>query len=172
MGDGALRQQRHGQQAVLQAGVLPAGQLRLDEPLVGEVGALALDGVADGPGQQAGVDVLLDEEVLGALGHRRDAHVRVVEPGQHEHGDVGRHGQYLAQRLHAVGVGQRQVDEHALDVAVEALSGLGDAARPGDRGWLLHLLEQLLDQEGVARVILDQQQGRHLWQAVCCHVHL
>lgn len=46
-----LLQHGHGQQAVLQPGVLAAEVLGVGQLALGEVGALALDGVADGAGE-------------------------------------------------------------------------------------------------------------------------
>ena len=57
-------QQRLGQQAALQAGRLLLAQLDLVQPAGVLVGPLALDRVADGPGQQDAVDLALDQVVL------------------------------------------------------------------------------------------------------------
>ena len=109
--------QRRGQQAALQAGVLlrvQAGDLEL---LARLVRAPALDRVADRAGQALPVDLALDQVVLRARGDGLDAAALVVEAGEDEHRHVGAVGLELVQRGQPVRVGQVEIQQHAVDLA-------------------------------------------------------
>ena len=71
--------QRRGQQAALEAGVLLRVQARDLELLARLVRAPALDRVAHGAGQALPVDLALDQIVLRARGDRLDPAALVVE---------------------------------------------------------------------------------------------
>ena len=86
--DHAVVDQRRGQQAALQAGVLGGDQPRGLELLLDLLGPPALDGVADRAGEQPAVDLALDQVVLGAVGDRLGAPALVVEAGEDD--DRGR----------------------------------------------------------------------------------
>ena len=86
---GVVEQQRSGQQAALEPGVLQGAQLAGVQLDRGELGALAFDRVEHCASQHLGLDAALDQVVLRAGGDRGDPEVLVGEPGQDDDRNVG-----------------------------------------------------------------------------------
>ena len=150
--------QRGGEQTALQAGVLVGAQPGVAQRPAHPVGAAALDGVAHGPGQRGAVDEVLDQVVLRTDPHRVGAELLVAQAREHEHGRaVG--VEQPAQALEAVGVGQRQVEQHAVDGLRVVQRGLGVGERLGalEVDGEVGVGEVLGDQDGVGVVVLDEQ---------------
>ena len=74
---------------------------------------------------------------------------------------LSRGGRQLPDTVHADRVGEPEVQQHARDVLVEEADRLPDAARPDQPG-LGSVVQQLLDEQRVAVVVLDQQHARLL----------
>ena len=112
--------------------------------------------MAHGRGKLGGFVAALDEVVHGATAHRFQAHLGVVEAGKDDHRDVGEVGEDGVQGLQALGVGQAQVGEDEVDVAVL----LGVRKSGGANG--IHLrcgIDQvLLDEAPIGVDIFDDQE--------------
>ena len=124
-----------------------------------ELGALALDGVADGPPQQVAVGVALDQVVLGALLDGLERDVLVLLAAEHHDRYLWRAGAHGLQTLQARGVGEREIEQDAAQIFVhERRLGLGDRAPmvDHDRSTKL-LLQEMPDEQGVLRTVLDQR---------------
>ena len=144
------------------------------------VRAAPLDRVPDHAVQHRPVDLALDQVVLRSGPHRLLAEVLARLPGQHDDGRLGLDAQQLPQPLQALRVGQAQVEQHAGRVR-DQRGGLAEGPGPlhHDRG--VHLQQELLDEQGVAVVVFDEQ-DRHLVVAarsgggiklsVTCHRYL
>ena len=152
--------QRLGQQAALQAGRLGLAQLHLAQPLGVLVGPLALDRVAQRPDQQHAVDLALDQVVLGALGDRGDAR------GARRSGRSARRPRRCrpppaacaGRRCPRRRAGPRSSRTHWTPRIIGR--GLAQAAGHHQVERRLGLAEQLPDQEGVALVVLDEQDAQ------------
>ena len=142
--------------------------------------AAPLDRVPDHAVQHVPGDLALDQVVLRSGPHRLLAEVLAGLPGQHDDGRLRLDAQQLPQPLQALRVGQAQIEQHAGRVRDQ---GRGLAEGPGplhhDRG--VHLPQELLDEQGIAVVVFDQQDGHLLVAAgggrgvklsVTCHRHL
>ena len=121
------------------------------------VGAPALDRVADRARQPLPVDLALDQVVLRAGGDGLDAAPLVVEPGEHEHRQVGAVGLEPVQRREPVRVGQVEVQQHAVDLVELLAPRLRERLRAHDLDERAADGEQLLDEQRVAVVVLDEQ---------------
>jgi hypothetical protein len=80
----------------------------------------------------------------------------VAETGQHTDGGAGRRFEQHAQRVESLRVRQAEVEQHTVHTG-QPPAGLGQ--RPGDDQIYrrLRLVEEFAHQEGVALVVLDQQ---------------
>jgi hypothetical protein len=101
----AALQQRPGEQSALQPGVLLRPQARLGELALRQVVAFALDGVADGAGQQSAVQLVADEVVLRADPYGVGVALGVGSVGERQHRVPGRHTQDPPQDLQLAGLG-------------------------------------------------------------------
>ena len=123
--------------------------------------AFALDGILHRAQQQFPVDLALDEVILRAALDRGQCQRLVVGAGEDDDGDFGRMRVDLGERLEAQAVGQRQVEQHEGDIAagkrLETAREAVGVLEPESGGRLLQ--EHFPDQAGVARVVLDQQDG-------------
>ena len=147
---------RAGHQAPFHAGALGLEQEGLAQ-LAGRLLALAPgDGVADRPGQRLVVDPSLDEVVLGPeqdrLGRRRRG--RSSRSGPPTAAPTGVHDRsYGVESGH---VGKSEVDQDAVGTAIELGQSVGQIPAPDELVAATGQLEQLPDEEGVAGVVLDQ----------------
>jgi hypothetical protein len=82
--------------------------------------------------------------------------VFVGEPGQHAHGHAGFGPAQLAQRVEPAHVRQAEVEQDAVHL-VEVGQRLGHRRGGAQDHRRVRLVEQLADQERVARVVLDQK---------------
>jgi hypothetical protein len=122
---------------------------------------LALDRVADGPGQRRRVHRRLGQVILRPRLNRSQPQLLVVPAGQDDHGQVGGTGQQAGERDHAAGVGQHEVEEDAAQRRVgQVCVGVGQPPhlhdlhvrqrRPADHG---------PDQLAVVPVAFDEEQA-------------
>ena len=157
--------ERGRQQAALQAGVLARLELGDRELLLRQLGPAALDGVAQGAREQRPARRALDQVVLGAGGDGLHPAALVGEPGEHQHRELRRQRPQLAQPAQALGVGQVEVEQHAVE------GGEPRGGRLGQRAGAVHLdvrareAELLLDEQGVAVVVLHEQDAHALAHA-------
>lgn len=160
--EAVVEQQRDRQQGPLQTCVLlsdqPTGPHGRRRPL----GMLALEGVTDRTAQHLGVDPALDEIVLGALRHRGQPRLGLVEARQDDDSRVGGRLDELTDRVEAVGIGEVQIQQDADRgaAAEQEPPGLRHRLAPRERGVELAVGEHLLDQQRVPRVVLDEEQCR------------
>ncbi|MDQ0785128.1 hypothetical protein QFZ64_000625 [Streptomyces sp. B3I8] len=160
-GHAGRAEQRQGQQPPFQARVLLGTQPALSQGDPGEFGLLALDGVADRALQQLGVDLALDEVVLGPRRERLDPGVGLGQAGQDDDGRLGAGVADRVDGLEAGHVGQVQVEQDAVGRAGgEFGAGLGDGTALYEGVREVGVVEQFLDQQRVARVVLDQQDAQ------------
>ena len=173
-------QQRRRQQAALQPGVLLGVDLRHLQGPLRFLRAPPLDRVPDDPVQLVPGDLALDQVVLGSGPDRLLPQVLARLAGQHHDGRLRLELQQLPEPVQALRIRQAQVEEHAGRIGDQGL-GLGERPRAPhhDRG--AHLAQQLADQQGVAVVVLDEQdlylivaggRGRGLEFSVTCHRNL
>ncbi len=156
-------QHRRRQQSAFEAGVLPGLQPAGLQRDGGVLGLLALDGVAHGAAEQVRLHASLDEIVLRAGGDRRQARLLLGEAGQYHDRDAG--GVLLDPRegVHALRVGQMQIQQDAVGQAgVQFGARRGHRLNPFQAHALGAVRHQFLDDERVARVVLDQQDRRLL----------
>ena len=149
--------ERLGQQAALQPRVLARLELRDRELLLGQLRAAALDRVAERAREQDAARGALDQVVLRARADRLDAAALVVEAGEHEHGEVGRELAQLVQAVEALRVGQVEVEQDAVEALEPGRGGLAERAPALHVHARARELELLLDDHGVAVVVLDEQ---------------
>lgn len=164
-------EQRCGEQAAFEAGVLLGAQGGLGEPPLGDVGALALDGVPDGAAEQPAVEFVAEEVVLGAHPYRRGGQLGVVLRGEGEDGvargdpqDVLEGGEPVRLRRVPGGAGlaaggQGEVQQDAVDVVREEPARLGQVAGGADPYPRSGRGREFGDGEGARRVVLDHQEG-------------
>ena len=151
-----VRQQRRGQQATLQPGVLPGENLRLLQLALRLLQAPPFDRVADDPVQEQPVDLALDQVVLRSGADRRRAQMLVGQPGQDYHGDGGQLLVQPADAVQLMRVRQAKIEQHAADSGRQR-GRLGQ--RPGavGRDRSPGLEQELFDNKRVAVVVLDEQ---------------
>ena len=97
---------------------------------VGELnlGALAVDRVADRPLERAGIHLVADEKVLSAGLHRRKRERRVAVGAEHDDRDVGSGRLEPCQRAHRLELRTRRVEQDARHArAGEVVDRVGDA---------------------------------------------
>jgi hypothetical protein len=120
---------------------------------------LAVDGIAEGPGDRAAVRLALHEVVLGAAAHRAGGHLLVGSAREDHHGHRRRHREDPFDRGGAVGIGQPEVQEDRVESFLPELLERGlQGLRPrhvelarADVG------QGLFQQGGIGSVVLDQQ---------------
>ncbi len=132
-------------------------QARDLELLARLVRAPALDRVADRAREPRTVDLALDQVVLRARGDRLGAAALVVEPGEHEHGEVGAVGLQAMQRREPLRVRQVEVEQHAVDLGEVLAARLGERDGAHDLHVRAAQVQQLLDEQRVAIVVFDEQ---------------
>jgi hypothetical protein len=157
-GDPVRAGQRELEAVGQQGAVGQAGQ-RVVQRLLHEqlLGLLALARVADRPRDDRAVGLGLDEVVLGALVHRAHREVVVLAAGEHDDGDLGRRHGELVDALEPDGVGQAEVEQHAVDARLaQPLARVRDARRALELE-VLARLEHVLDERGIRRAVVDQQ---------------
>jgi hypothetical protein len=94
------------------------------------LGALALDGVAEGPLQQAGVQLLLDEEVRRPGPHGREVGPPLAVCGQEDQRGLAAQGDRLLQQFQPVARPEAVVEEvHVVPEAPDGVEAL--LVRPG-----------------------------------------
>lgn len=158
-----VQQQRGGQQPAFQQRVLPRPQLGGVQVGGDQLGAFALDRIQQCAAQHLRLHPALDQVVLGAGGHRGGPEVLVVQPGQHHDRDGGVELGDAVQRVDPAGVGQVQIQQHAIGPGGFQLAfGVRHRLRPhhpdvGDR-----VGDEFLHQHRVAAVVLDQQHRQRL----------
>ena len=92
-----------------------------------DLGALAVDRVADRPLERAGVDLVADEIVLRAGLHRRERERRVAVGAEHDDRDVGSGRLEPCQRAHRLELRAGRVEQDARHArAGEVVGRLGD----------------------------------------------
>ena len=147
---------RAGHQAAFHAGALGLEQQCLPQ-LPGRLLALAPgDGVADRPGQRLVVHPTFDEVVLGAEQHGLGRHGPVGESGEDHHGGTRRVPDDRPDGIEAGHVGEAEVHQDAVRPLLELPQTVGQVATPDELVATAGQLEQLPDEEGVARIVLHQ----------------
>src|SRR6266511_3290409 len=150
-----------GEQSAFQPRRLGLPQLGLAELAGVLVGPAALDRVPDGTGEGDAVHLAFDEIVLGAGTDGRDAQVLILQPGEYAHRHAGGRVQHLVQPVEPAGVGQPQVEQDTVH-ADQPLPGLRHGRNRLDVQRCPGLQQLLLDQEGVGRVVFDQEYAQSL----------
>jgi hypothetical protein len=159
--DVRVLQQRGREQAAFEAGPFGGQQLGLPQLALGVLGTAAFDRVPDAAQQQFAVDLALDQVVLRAGRDRGDAFAFVVPAGQHQDRGRVRFAQQPVQRVQPGRVRQAQVEQHALGVAEQPF-GFRQRAGARQHERRVRLFEQRLDEEGVAIVVLHQEDAHCL----------
>jgi hypothetical protein len=142
-----------GEELVAEPELLVLGPLQLHTDLV------TLDRVADEAGQQAAVEHLLGEVVLGAGLDGPDRQLLVVEAGEHHHRDAGPLALELGEAVQPLAVGQVEVEQDHVDAAAgEGGERSGEALHVGEpEAVATGVLQRRLEQAGVGAVVLHQQ---------------
>src|SRR5262249_16468549 len=135
------------------------------------LGVLALDRVPDRAREQIAVHFSLDEIILRAFTQRLHRELVVLHPGQNDNRQMGDQRMELQNRIQALGVGQREIEQDDGEgFLVEAPERVGEA--PDMRELEAHAgaFRQRLAQEArVAAIVLDQQNFDRSWaQADSC----
>ncbi|HWF51244.1 MAG TPA: hypothetical protein VG294_11455 [Solirubrobacteraceae bacterium] len=143
-------------QATLEPGVLLGLDLRDLELLLDVLRVATPDRVANRPRGQAGVDPALDQVILGPRVDGRLGCSLVVKPGEHDHGDAGRHRPNAVDRLHPESVRQPEVEEDAVDVTRALAERLAHRAPVDDANVEGSTRQQFLHEHRVAVIVLDQ----------------
>ena len=123
---------------------------------------LPLHGIADGPHQQTGVHLPLDQVILHAHLHRLRGGVLIIQSAEHDDRHVRRVGLKAAHRLHALTVRQAQIQQHDVEgffrsrsSAAESRSAWLHVAAPQRR-----LADQSLEKLPIDDVVFDDQQSQ------------
>ncbi len=154
----AVVDQRDREQAAFEPRVLRLAYERLVQLSRLLFRSAALDCVSNGAGQQLSIDQPLDQVVLSTGGDGFDAAVLVAQPGEHENRGGGEQLQRPGQGIHAEGIGQAQVEEHAIRLAADC-RGFAQTPRFDDVGAQV-VLEEFADEERVTGVVLDKQKAQ------------
>jgi hypothetical protein len=148
------------QVAVWQPGERVVVRLVLELLLV----ALALDGVMHRAQQQLAVEAALHQVVLRPAFHRGKGDLLVVDAREHDDRHRRRVRVHPRECFQSARIRQRQVKQDQRGLAVceglEPARQAIDVDQPERRPRILP--DHLLDQPGVARVVLDQEDVRHL----------
>ncbi|GAA3096249.1 hypothetical protein GCM10020254_46840 [Streptomyces goshikiensis] len=169
-------EERVGQQPALQSGVLLGAQFRFCELVLGDVGPFSLHRVADGAAQQPAVELVAEEEVLGADLDRLGGALGVVLGGEDQDGVARGEPQDLAEGGQLVGGGvgrgragapeggvrERQVQQDAVHVGREQPGGLGEVAGAAEPDAVAVGVEYFGDGEAARGVVLDHEQVERL----------
>lgn len=164
-GDGlevVAAQQRDGEEATFQPGVLLGHLLVRAEGSRGLFDLLALERVAEGPAQRLRVEPSLDEIVLRTGRHGGEARLALGQAGEDHDGGVRGAADDTGDGVDSLRVRQVQVEQHTdrSGAGGQEPLGLGQRLAPGERGVQVAVGEHLLHEERVARVVLDEQQDR------------
>jgi len=120
--------------------------------------ALALDGVAHGPREDRRADGVLHQVVLRAGAHGLERHALVRLAGEDDDRDLGRDRAQAAQPLQALGVRQREVEQHEVrQAARQRVLRLLQPLAGSQHGAVAGLHEHLRHEAPVARVVLHEQ---------------
>ena len=141
---------------------LGLGQTKL---LAGLVGLAATDRIANRPRQLVAVHMALDQIVLGAGLDRPDAGRLVVEPGEDDQRNPRRLCTQTHDRVKPLSVGKLQIQQQTVDVVLQRGEGLCECACASESGPGKRTFEQVLDEQGVAVVVLDQQHAEVIARA-------
>ncbi len=130
---------------------------------------LALDGVAQGAPQAAGLYLSLDQVVLGAFLQRLRGQRFIVQSREHHQRNAGRGCMGPSYRTQTLGVGQPEVEQDDVDGMAGKMDlrlAHGDHVRHLDPVAPL-LIEHLPEQPRVAGIVFDQEEdlGRSLAHA-------
>lgn len=158
-----VQQQRGGQQSAFQQRVLPGPQLGRVQVGGDQLGALALDRVQQRATQHFRLDAALDQVVLGAGGDCRRPEILVVEPGQHDDRHGGVQLGHAVQRVDPAGVGQVQIQQHAIGAGGFQLAfGVRHRLGPHHPDVGGRVGDQVFHEHRVGAVVLDQEQRQGL----------
>jgi len=132
---------------------------REGQPPERRLGTLALDGVADDPGEQLAFNSAFHEVILCSRAHRLERHRLIIEPRDHDDRLVRGQLACPLEGRQPIAVGEPQVEQddvhggpaQTLDRALEAVHPF-DVEVAGRQ-----LSQHLEDQPGVPGVVLDQQ---------------
>ena len=128
-----VEQEWRGLQTPLEPGILARPELAGMQFDCGQLGPLPLDRIQQRAAQGFGFHAAFDEIVLRAGGHRGDPEVLIVEPGQHHDRDAGIALADALECADAAGVGQIQVQQHAVRaVACQFVLSSKYRRRPGE----------------------------------------
>ena len=118
--------------------------------------APAFDGVPQRTPEQLGANPALHQVILRAVPDSLKTDRFVVQPGHHQHGDLGL-GENRRQSVEAVTIGQVQIEQDRIErLGTQTLQGIRQPIGPlgADVSSLAH---SLLDEAGVAGVVLNQK---------------
>ena len=160
---GVVQQQWGRREAALEAGVLPCPELAGVQLDGGELRSFPLDRVQHRAPQHLRFDPALDQVVLSARSDRRHAEVLVVQPREHHDRQVWVGGLDAFEGGDAVGVGQVEIQQHAVRPGQHQLAfGVCHRLCPDAVDVGGGVSDEFLDQDRVAPVVLHQQDGQPL----------
>ena len=123
-----------------------------------QLGALPLDRIEQRAPQRFGFHSSFDEVVLRTGGHRGYPEVLVVQPGQHHNRDGGIALADALEGVDTVGVGQIQIQQHAIGtVACQLPLGIRNRSRPSEIDIDSGVGDQLFYQQRVGSIVLHQE---------------
>jgi hypothetical protein len=123
------------------------------------LGALALDRIAQHASQEMAFDTTLHQIVLRTRPHGLERQALVIEPGDHDDRLVRRAAARPDERVDPLAVGQSQIEQHDVHPgATESGQGLVEPLDALEIERLrLYFTQQLENQPGVSRVVLDEE---------------
>ncbi len=134
---------------------------------VGRSLADARDRIADGPPEAFGAYVVLADIVLGPGDDAFQGQCFMIEPGQHDDGDFARHLPDRMDTFDTRAVGKTEIQQYRVGaLPAQCFPRRGqrlDMFQFNQR--LLGRIEHVLDQAGVAGIVLDQQDSSILVEA-------
>ena len=138
-----------------------------DSPMIGLARAqrflrsLPLDRVPQHARQELPFDATLHQVVLRPGADRLERQLLVVEPRDHDDRLVRRPAPRANERIEPLAVGQAQIEQHDVHAAVrETGERVVEPVHPLEvEGLGLHLPQELEDEPGISRIVLDQQDG-------------
>ncbi len=155
--DRVVADQRSRCKPAFQAGDLTRLGLGQAKLLAGLVGLTATDRIANRSRQLIAIHMALDQIVLRACLDGAGAGRLLAEPGE----DDQRNPRRLRTKTHdgvkSLSVGKLQIQQQTVDVVLELCERLCECTGAGEPGSGKGAFEQILDEQGIAVVVLDQQ---------------
>jgi len=121
------------------------------------LGSTPLRGEQHGGGHCPGILHPFHQIVLGAFGQGTEGEIPIMSPGHHHHRDIGSNAQDGAQRVQALGIGQREVGDCDVQRVRQQWNSFGEGGRDLDDRSREFVRQNVEQQFGIRARVLDEQ---------------